>query len=1731
QQSSWQETAAEPASLRVTCRAQEPFSSLAPAQVSAFAHARARALGLLSSRAQSQRAEFREIEGSWRWPGTWQAWGPGGREAGRPPSSQRISPSRLLLLSLLLLLSSVLSVGPHNSVCWSWQFSQFSQFSVCSGVLMTPPIYARVQHRCSHLRMPTLECSQHHSPEEMAPCSCPSSVLCLLPSLMLLLQLPTGGSQEVFQVIAPSKPIVAEVGKDVTLPCSLDPVMSAENMELRWFRSNIWESVFIYQDGQGRHDELMAQYAGRTSLVGELLSEGEAAVTIHKVQTADNGLYTCFFSNGVFSDQARLELQVADVGSSPQVHITGPEADGVRVVCSALGWFPEPQVQWRDLHGQQFLEFSKVQAQDTEGLFSVEAALVVRDSSAGSVTCSIVNPILGQEKAMAIVLPEPFFPRASPWKPGFLVSLPLLLLLLLGATCYTWREHSTQMRELQEQRSLCQDKEENRRSKEDALKDRDQRKAAYLAAWRKAQLYAVSSVPHMKCVSLADWRKEQFRAWPVTLDPISSTSGIVLSRDRKSLICHNFEVQESVLGLEGIRSGRCYWEVEVRDADRTTWGVGVWRKDEKTRYKYPCPSYGFWVVGRYNNFQAFTRPRTPLHLRQVPHRVGVFLDYAQGDVSFYNMTNGSHIFSFPPESFSGTLLPYFVCFSKEVSMTLCPLEAGPQKPSVLTNNPLSLEEPGRGTPQALVWMQLPQGLKPPSSPELLGPTLSLSLAGQGWGGTDLQSSWLPCSPLWPWLPPALFLPSPAEMAPCSCPSSVLCLLPSLMLLLQLPPAGSQERFRVFGPSAPIVAELGKDTKLPCSLYPIMNAENMELRWFRSSILESVFIYQDGQERHEGLMAQYTGRTSLVGKFLSEGEAAVTIYRVQAADNGLYTCYFSNGVFSDQARLELQVAGVGSAPQVHITGLDKDGVQVVCMASDWYPEPQVQWRDPHGEQLLEFSNVQTQDTEGLFSVETSLVVRDSSSRGVGPAPQVHIMGPEKDGVRVVCSASGWFPEPQVQWRDPRGEQLLEFSKVQAQDTEGLFSVEAVLVVRDSSAGSVTCSIINPILRQEKAMAIVNTASRPDSLQGQREGRTPPVSWAGLCPDEVSVGSLPAEPFFPRASPWKPGFLVSLPLLLLLLLGAACYTRREHSTQMQELQEQRNLSQAKEEDRQTKEEALKDTEQRKAAYLAAWRKAQLYAEKLHVFGPSKHIVPVLGKDTTLSCSLDPIMSAENMEVRWSWSHFLALILIYQDRQEQNEKLMAQYVQAADNGLYTCIFGNRVICGQASLELQARPPKFTSRARGEWGACGVYSLRLVSGALGAVERSQWGATPGDTEGLFSIVSLVVRDRSVGCVTCSILNPILRQEKVIAIVIPALLSISTPCKVRGRGQHPQGCWSSLSWLCPDGISGGLWLQNPSSPGPLPWKSTFLVSLPPLLLLLLRAACCTWREHSTQMRELQEQGSLLQSKEKDQETKEEALKDTVNAGQGSGWKSAYLAAVCSLSAWRKAQLYAEPVTLDQISSTSGIVLSHDMKSLICHDFVFQEIVLGLEGITSGCCYWEVEVRNADRTKWGVEVWRKDEKTRYNYPSPSYGFWVAIAPVALALDSGLWPFGLWGLFGASDPCLSQSSLLSCPPLFQLHSTLGSFPRGNISFYNMTDGSHIFSFPPESFSGTLLPYFVCFLGEESMTLWSLEAGPQKPSVPTNNPPSLGEPVVPSWEVIPSDSSVTGAPPGPEAPLLS
>ncbi|KAM9120249.1 E3 ubiquitin-protein ligase TRIM39-like [Pangshura tecta] len=155
----------------------------------------------------------------------------------------------------------------------------------------------------------------------------------------------------------------------------------------------------------------------------------------------------------------------------------------------------------------------------------------------------------------------------------------------------------------------------------------------------------------------------------VTLDPDTANPWLILSEDRKHVRRGNtrqdlpdnperFDKYPIVLGAEGFTGGRRYWEVEV--GDKTGWDLGVCRESvsRKGEFAY-APGNGCWVVWlREGGYQALTSPPTPLPVSIRPSRVGIFLDYEAGEVSFYNVTDRSHLFTFT-DTFSVKLRPYF----------------------------------------------------------------------------------------------------------------------------------------------------------------------------------------------------------------------------------------------------------------------------------------------------------------------------------------------------------------------------------------------------------------------------------------------------------------------------------------------------------------------------------------------------------------------------------------------------------------------------------------------------------------------------------------------------------------------------------------------------------------------------------------------------------------------------------------------------------------------------------------------------------------------------------------------------------------------------------------------------------------------------------------------------------------------------------------------------------------
>uniref|UniRef100_A0A3B3RL80 B30.2/SPRY domain-containing protein n=1 Tax=Paramormyrops kingsleyae TaxID=1676925 RepID=A0A3B3RL80_9TELE len=111
-----------------------------------------------------------------------------------------------------------------------------------------------------------------------------------------------------------------------------------------------------------------------------------------------------------------------------------------------------------------------------------------------------------------------------------------------------------------------------------------------------------------------------------------------------------------ILGNESFSSGRHYYEVEV--GTRGCFSVGF-VKESVERMKYIVTSEnGFLLlILEKNVYNVSTTPLTSLSLNDPPKKVGAYVDYERGQVSFYNVDTRSHIYSFTGYNFSEKLYP------------------------------------------------------------------------------------------------------------------------------------------------------------------------------------------------------------------------------------------------------------------------------------------------------------------------------------------------------------------------------------------------------------------------------------------------------------------------------------------------------------------------------------------------------------------------------------------------------------------------------------------------------------------------------------------------------------------------------------------------------------------------------------------------------------------------------------------------------------------------------------------------------------------------------------------------------------------------------------------------------------------------------------------------------------------------------------------------------------------
>ncbi|CAL8235745.1 unnamed protein product [Boreogadus saida] len=172
----------------------------------------------------------------------------------------------------------------------------------------------------------------------------------------------------------------------------------------------------------------------------------------------------------------------------------------------------------------------------------------------------------------------------------------------------------------------------------------------------------------MKKLRDAELKRVQQYEVDVTLDPDTAHPYLILSEDGKQV--HHGGVRKIlpdnpkrftqytfVLTRQSFSSGRFYFEVQVKD--KTEWCLGAARESiDRNDWTECTPETGYWTLDYDNDGLIFNDdPAVRLPLRAELQKVGVFVDYDEGLVSFYDVEARVHIYSATGCTFTEPLYP------------------------------------------------------------------------------------------------------------------------------------------------------------------------------------------------------------------------------------------------------------------------------------------------------------------------------------------------------------------------------------------------------------------------------------------------------------------------------------------------------------------------------------------------------------------------------------------------------------------------------------------------------------------------------------------------------------------------------------------------------------------------------------------------------------------------------------------------------------------------------------------------------------------------------------------------------------------------------------------------------------------------------------------------------------------------------------------------------------------
>ncbi|XP_069745315.1 V-set domain-containing T-cell activation inhibitor 1-like [Narcine bancroftii] len=174
-----------------------------------------------------------------------------------------------------------------------------------------------------------------------------------------------------------------EIGKDVTFECTFD-CEGACDPAVKWEKEHVAGTLFEYRKNKSDFRKQNANYSGRIKVSERSINNGKAFLTLRNVNIWDEGIYVCSVSTDSGYGDGFVHLFV---WAAPDIQVFwNPNSEVLS--CQSSGWYPEPEVEWMDKHGNNLNKSSEIKVmRESIGFVNVSNNLKV-DNEKNHYICS-----------------------------------------------------------------------------------------------------------------------------------------------------------------------------------------------------------------------------------------------------------------------------------------------------------------------------------------------------------------------------------------------------------------------------------------------------------------------------------------------------------------------------------------------------------------------------------------------------------------------------------------------------------------------------------------------------------------------------------------------------------------------------------------------------------------------------------------------------------------------------------------------------------------------------------------------------------------------------------------------------------------------------------------------------------------------------------------------------------------------------------------------------------------------------------------------------------------------------------------------------------------------------------------------------------------------------------------------------------------------------------------------